>query len=251
MAFLDTLDLRGICGCLDSCDEFEFVGVWILGCLDSRVIVRPFARQPPRQINRTRSSHLHRRLNREKIIGRIVQGRGRLHPFTRAINRWTFHLLEGTDLAAGAFQDEMDRLQLDQLHKVVLELSKNCFELKKLCITVLVSASVLIATFTHDSLNVSFFVGGAIIVGFFYIADVQSYYYQEKIRIRMKDIANEMADRANPKIQIAGVGMPISQAGIKKTRIQHAFLNASMLFYALLLAVDVLLGACFSIGYIK
>src|SRR5690349_3446858 len=82
------------------------------------------------------------------------------------------------------FQDGMDRIQLDQLHKVVLELSKNCFELKKLCVTVLGSAAVLICTLTQSQLDMALFVGTSLVILFFYIADCQSYFYQEKIRIR-------------------------------------------------------------------
>lgn len=81
---------------------------------------------------------------------------------------------------------ELDLKSIDQLHALVLELSKNCFELKKLCATILVSGSVLIATFTDKRLDYAFFGAGAIVILFFWILDSQSYYYQDKLRAVMK-----------------------------------------------------------------
>jgi hypothetical protein len=117
------------------------------------------------------------------------------------------------------FKDEMDKLQIDQLHKVVLELAKNWFELKKLCITVLVSAATLIAVFTTQKLDAALFVGCGIIVLFFYVADAQSYYYQEKIRIRMRELAIGLTKRHSRQIEVPGMGMPLEQRRINQARV--------------------------------
>lgn len=153
-------------------------------------------------------------------------------------------------MSEGNFRNELDRMQLDQLHNVVLELSKNCFELKKLCVTILVSAATVISTFTEKKLDLSFFVGGAVIIVFFYVADAQSCYYQRKIRLRMKDIAEDMAPQAEPQIKILGIGMPVEKQKAKP-ELRYAFLNPSMWFYAFLFGMNCVLFVLFELGYIR
>lgn len=141
------------------------------------------------------------------------------------------------------FQDESDKTSIDQLHKAVLQLSNNCFEIKKLCVTILVAAATLIATFTSRQLDTSIFVAGIIITGFFWILDSQSYYYQEKLRARMKELAEDMAGRREVKLSISGVGMPLSEEREERTvtaRVVLSGFNESMFFY---LALSVLLCA--------
>ena len=154
-------------------------------------------------------------------------------------------------MAEKVIQNEMDRVQLDQLHQVVLQLSKNCFEIKKLCVTVLISASVLVSSFISKQLDLSLFVGGAIIIVFFYILDSQSYYYQEKIQLRMRYVANEILRRSSLQVELPGVGMPFSQERLATNRLFHAFLNPSMSFYAVLVGIDVLLALLYLSGLIR
>jgi hypothetical protein len=146
------------------------------------------------------------------------------------------------------YQDAMDRLQLDQLHSVVLQLAKNCFELKKLCVTVIVSAATLVVTFTEHRIDLAFFIGGAIIILFFYVADAQSYYYQEKIRIRMAQIATTLANRHSQQPQVVVVGMPLGQQRLAQSRLLRAFLNSSMWFYAFIFGIDLVLLLLFKLG---
>lgn len=141
------------------------------------------------------------------------------------------------------FQDENDKTSIDQLHKAVLQLSNNCFEIKKMCVTILVAAATLTATFTNRQLDTSIFVAGIIITGFFWILDSQSYYYQEKLRARMKELAEDMAGRRAVKLSISGVGMPLSEEREERTvtaRVILSGFNESMFFY---LALSVLLCA--------
>jgi len=90
-------------------------------------------------------------------------------------------------------QSELLKIRLEQLHKVVLNLSKNCFEIKKLCVTILISASILLISFTSQELDLSIFICGLIAVLFFCILDVQSCYYQSKIRVQMRRITESLA----------------------------------------------------------
>lgn len=49
-----------------------------------------------------------------------------------------------------SLQDSLDREEIDQLHKAVLGFSTKSFEIKKLCVTVEVSACTLAATIFCD-----------------------------------------------------------------------------------------------------
>jgi hypothetical protein len=152
-------------------------------------------------------------------------------------------------------QDEFDCMQIDQLSKQVLQLSKNCFEIKKLCLTVLISALVLVTTLASTPndkrLDLSHFYAMAVIIAFFYNLDAYGYYLQEKLRLRMGEIAKRMVETpGNPGIIV--VGMPVkglTQNG--SSRVPHAFLNSSMLFYWALLVIDLVIFLLFTNGIIE
>lgn len=156
------------------------------------------------------------------------------------------------------FQDESDKTSIDQLHKAVLQLSNNCFEIKKLCVSILVAAATLVATFTNRQLDTAIFIAGIIITGFFWILvfwilDSQSYYYQEKLRARMKQLAEEMAGRRTARLTISGVGMPLSEEREERTitdRVIRSGINDSMFFYLALTALLVTLAMLYHFGVI-
>lgn len=148
-------------------------------------------------------------------------------------------------------QDELDQQSITQLHTVVVELSKNCFELKKLCATVVGSSLTLLAAFTAQRIDAVFFVGGAVIVVFFWMADAQSYFYQEKIRIRMKKLQDAMLQRSAANLIFDGVGMPVSparQSSQTPQRVFHAIFNWSMTFYFGLLVIDLVALLMYILG---
>lgn len=151
------------------------------------------------------------------------------------------------------FKDEIAKLSIDQLHKAVLQFSGNCFELKKLCVTVLVSAGTLIATFTQRQLDTSIFVAAATIVLFFWILDAQSYYYQEKLRAEMKNLAEEIAARHKASLVVEGIGMPLTEKRENwpvRQRSLHALFNGSMAFYVLLVLLVLITGMLYRWGMI-
>ena len=138
-------------------------------------------------------------------------------------------------------QDELDQQSITQLHTFLVEVSKNCFELKKLCATVVGSSLTLFATFTVNRMGPLFFVGGAVIVFFFWMADAQSFFYQEKIRLRMKSLQDGMLERSHANLIFDGVGMPISanrQSSSVSQRVWESVFNWSMAFYYGLLVID-------------
>ncbi len=151
------------------------------------------------------------------------------------------------------FQDELDQSNIDQLNKVVLQLSNNCFDLKKFCVTVLISAFTLIATFTNHQLDPFLFTIGIFVVIFFWLLDSQSYYYQEKLRAYMKELAGNIAQRNNPLLVVNGVGMPLNdKRGERsfKERVFSSLFNWSMLFYLGLEVTIIIIAFLYNIGYL-
>ena len=151
------------------------------------------------------------------------------------------------------FEDELARNNIDQLHKLVLQLSSNCFETKKLCATVIVGVATLVATFTGKELDISLWVGAAIVTMLFWILDAQSYYYQEKLRARMKILAETRARLHAPQITVDGVGMPLEER--RETwnpwrRAIHAVCNPSMAFYWILLVLITIVATLHDLGLI-
>lgn len=150
-------------------------------------------------------------------------------------------------------QEELDTQSINQLHAVVLEMSKSCFELKKLCATVLGTSITLIASFTKQSLDPSLFVGATLVIAFFWIADAQSYYYQEKVRIRMKELQDGILSRSSGLRLLDGVGMPISVQRSTRphwNRVVHSAFNWSMTFYGGLTALVVIVSLLYRLDII-
>jgi hypothetical protein len=151
--------------------------------------------------------------------------------------------------------DDMDLMSIEQLHKVVLQLSSNCFELKKLCATILISAATLFATFSGWRLNYSIFNSGFVVTLFFWILDAQSYYYQEKLRSRMKILAERILRRrsSGSHLEIDGVGAVLTEQreNLKYyQRVLHSLFNKSMVFYWLVMILLSILSILFYSGII-
>jgi hypothetical protein len=138
--------------------------------------------------------------------------------------------------------DDLDKEQLDQLHAATLKASDSCFELKKLCASVLVPTAALTAVLSRNRLNAAVFVAGLLVVLVFWLADSVSYFYQRKLRSAMVPIWRRLADRCPgdyPHIPL-----------VEKPTAVNAALNSSMSYY-LILAAFVMAGLIlFEIGLI-
>lgn len=145
--------------------------------------------------------------------------------------------------------------QVGQLHAAVLATGANCFELKKLCATVVVPAMVLIQNFlkpTADAsggfLDASFFVAGAVIVIFFWVADAVSFYYQATLRKLMDTVAVkwQTTEGTNAPVHIS---WPPSRPQAITAR--YALFNGSMYFYGALIAVDLVVFAAWALNLVS
>jgi len=145
--------------------------------------------------------------------------------------------VDGSNVTA----DDLDKELMDQLHAATLKASDSCFEIKKLCATVLVPTGTLVALFSDRRLSVGVFVAGVLVIGFFWMADAVGYYYQRRLRGEMDVIWRRRAERCEE------VWIP---PNVAKTSPVRAAFNGSMTFYALL-AIPVLLAASlFAVGLI-
>lgn len=135
-------------------------------------------------------------------------------------------------------RDDLDKEQIEQLHAATLQVSGNCFELKKLCATVLVGAGALVASFGkhHPSIIL---VGGLGVVLLFWVADSHSYFIQSKPRRRMQEIRQARVERHATLLgdNTEGVGLPIAQVSSTRAAVRRAFLNGSMLYYAMIATI--------------
>jgi hypothetical protein len=91
--------------------------------------------------------------------------------------------------------EDLDKDLLDQLHAATLKASDSCFEIKKLCATVLIPTGTLVSVFAAKRLDTSVFVAGLLVVTLFWLADATSYFYQRRLRNLMVCTYSEEANR--------------------------------------------------------
>lgn len=95
--------------------------------------------------------------------------------------------------------DELNKMQIEQLHKATLNFSNNSLETKKLCITVEVAVFTLLTGVYREKPFAELFVilrvFGVIVPTLFYIVDVVLYYYQDRLRANMIREENEIRKR--------------------------------------------------------
>jgi hypothetical protein len=121
--------------------------------------------------------------------------------------------------------DGLDKELIDQLHAATLKASDSCFEIKKLCATVLVPTGTLVALFSGRRLSAAVFVSSLLVICFFWLADAVGYYYQRRLRAAMDVIWRRRAERCEE-----AWAPPNTSAA---SPIKAAF-NGSMTFYVLL-----------------
>ena len=133
-------------------------------------------------------------------------------------------------------EDELDWKDVDQLHQATLQISKSCFDYKKLCISFLGVSTAIMVKFTESSLNHTVFVLGLLICVGFWISDATAYYFQRKLRIQLNDRMRAIAERNNC-------------ASYKRENIEaswlKAFFNWSLVFYYVLMFLGVIGWFCY------
>ncbi|MBQ0894650.1 hypothetical protein KBX37_16350 [Micromonospora sp. U56] len=137
--------------------------------------------------------------------------------------------------------DDLDKELIDQLHAATLKASDSCFEIKKLCATVLVPTGTLVALFSGRRLTAAVFVSGLLVICFFWLADAVGYYYQRRLRAAMDVIWRRRAERCEegwtpPKTS----AVPPFKAAFNGSMTYYALLAAPVLLALFLYAFDVI-----------
>ncbi|MCW5204707.1 hypothetical protein VU10_05065 [Desulfobulbus sp. US1] len=91
--------------------------------------------------------------------------------------------------------DEIDFAKADQMHAAALQISKTCFDFKKLCVSFLGAAMVFLFKFTNKHFDHSLFVVGLILILGFWISDATAYYYQKSLRHGISEQFKQIANR--------------------------------------------------------
>ena len=92
-------------------------------------------------------------------------------------------------------QDELSLIEINQLHEATLQISKSCFEFKKICIGLIGVSATIIVKLTSNSMDNSYFVVPLLICFGFWIADFTAYYYQKSTRAVMNKKLDSIASR--------------------------------------------------------
>lgn len=125
--------------------------------------------------------------------------------------------------------DELEWAEVEQLHAATIEISKNCFEYKKLCVSLLgVGAALLIKFSDNPASHLSFVIALVLCLGF-WLADSTAFYYQRSVRNVMSVKFNSIAERNNVGEYKRSLGKP---------SVRSSLFNGSMtLYYSLVLVI--------------
>lgn len=92
-------------------------------------------------------------------------------------------------------EDELDWASVDQLHEATLQISKSCFEFKKICVGLIGAALAILVKLTDNQLDHSYFLIPLLICFGFWIADFSAYYFQRKTRTALRNKLQAIAQR--------------------------------------------------------
>lgn len=124
-------------------------------------------------------------------------------------------------------QDQLSWDKIHQLHEAVSNFSKQSFDIKKLWITVEVSAITLMKTLNVEDIKFIVMVSFAILI-FFYLLDSMTYYYQDKLRESIAKEQNSIRRRNGVK-----------EEKVERTnwRFLRSLVNWSHLLYYIVVAI--------------
>jgi len=152
-----------------------------------------------------------------------------------------------------SFEDELDWNLLEQLDRVVLQISGFSFRTKQLCLAIDIAVVGLLINFTDNELDQSIFVAGFVIPLSFWVLDSISYYYQVKPRGVMDNIRDRLRERNSEQLIHGAQINVIDRSRTERNsflRVLGAFFNHSMWLYLLLASADLILWYMFSKDFI-
>lgn len=95
--------------------------------------------------------------------------------------------------------DELNKMQIEQLHKATLNFSNNSLETKKLCITVEIAVITAVIGISKnlkfENLTGVIKIFAIVVPLLFYLVDIVFYFYQDRLREKMLQEENEIRCR--------------------------------------------------------
>ncbi len=92
-------------------------------------------------------------------------------------------------------QDELNLIEINQLHEATLQISKSCFEFKKICVGLIGISITVLLKLTGNALDHSYFIVPLLICLGFWVADFTAYFYQKSTRLMMSNKIRSIASR--------------------------------------------------------
>lgn len=124
---------------------------------------------------------------------------------------------------------ELTIIEVNQLHNATLQLSKQSFDIKKICVTVNVSVLSYMVSIKHSFIMC---VGVLFcITFFFYLVDVMTYFYQRRLRKAMNDKLDSIKSESGISVN--------SICNDRFCFLLKAFINASHFIYYLFFSISI------------
>lgn len=139
--------------------------------------------------------------------------------------------------------DEIDWKIIDQLHAATVNFSTSSLEIKKLFFVLVGIAVPSIIKLSGDILDLSLFITLYILTLTFWLLDSFTYFYQEKLREKMKWHFNEIKNRRKERLIVSNTikqELIIESNRTSEKRLLRSVFNPSVSFYIVLFALNTL-----------
>lgn len=132
--------------------------------------------------------------------------------------------------------DEIDFTMAEQMHAAALQISKTCFDLKKLCVIFLGTSMAILIRITDNSIDHSLFVVGLVLITGFLISDATAYFFQRRLRVKINDRLQNIEDRNKDSEEkpVTKVSEDSEEKPVPKVNFCGALFNGSMSLYFVL-----------------
>lgn len=120
--------------------------------------------------------------------------------------------------------DEIGFASAEQMHAAALQISKTCFDVKKLCVTFLGASMAFLVMLTDTQVDHSLFIVALVLIVGFWMSDATAYFYQRRLRARIDACFQEIARRNKAQ----------GKTAVSSVSVWGAMFNSSMSLYYVL-----------------
>lgn len=153
-----------------------------------------------------------------------------------------------------SLEDQIDWKVIDQLHAATLNFSNASLELKKMFFILVGIAVPTLIKLASNKLDLSLFITLYILTIAFFFLDSFTYFYQEKLRVKMDKCFNGIRSRNIDPLVISNnpeKDFAIESNRKKGNRAWHSMYNSSVMFYYAIFALNTIGFVLFELGFIQ